>query len=168
MTKPDRKESPCIAAATRAASRRLTQLYDEIMAPSGLRVTQYHLLSELERGQDHPPTVSELAELVTMERSALGQTLRPLERDGLVKIARDPHDARRRPLLLTPAGQRTVTRGRRYWARAHRLFERYFGAVALADLRSTLRHIAQDPSLPESFRVYQEAQSPARSPKEKQ
>ena len=31
-----RSDSPCIVAAMRAATRRLTQLYDEAMAPTGL------------------------------------------------------------------------------------------------------------------------------------
>jgi DNA-binding MarR family transcriptional regulator len=115
-----RSASPCITAAMRAASRRLTLLYDEVMAPSGLRVTQYHLLSELERRASEPPTVSEFAETLTMERSALGQTLRPLARDGLITLGRDEHDGRRRPVELTPAGKDAVAKGRRNWAKAHK------------------------------------------------
>src|SRR5215469_5278154 len=89
MSQLPRSASPCIAAAMRAASRRLTMLYDEMLAPSGLRVTQYHVLSELERQASEPPTVSDLAEILTMERSALGQTLLPLEREGLIIVGRD-------------------------------------------------------------------------------
>jgi len=143
--------SPCIATATRAAARRLTQLYDEVMAPSGLRVTQYHLLSELERRATEPPTVGELATILTIERSALGQTLRPLERDGLVELHRDERDGRRRPIALTATGEKAVSAARPYWAQAHDLFERYFGSAALAELRTTLRGIATDPDLPRAF-----------------
>ena len=39
--KPTCGESPCIATAMRKASRRLSQLYDDALAPSGLRATQY-------------------------------------------------------------------------------------------------------------------------------
>src|SRR5215467_366963 len=105
MSYSPRSASPCITAAMRAASRRLTMLYDELMAPSGLRVTQFHILSELKRRASAPPTVSELAEILTMERSALGQTLRTLERDGFVALGRDEHDGRRRPVTLTAAGK---------------------------------------------------------------
>ena len=42
MSVPARSASPCVAAAMRAASRRLTLLYDEVMAPSGLRVPVQH------------------------------------------------------------------------------------------------------------------------------
>jgi DNA-binding MarR family transcriptional regulator len=152
MSLPLRSGSPCIAAALRAASRRLTLLYDEVMAPSGLRLTQFNILSELERRSSEPPTVSELAEILTIERSALGQTLRPLESAGLVALDRDARDGRRRPVRLTPAGRKAVVRGRPYWEKAHARFSRFFGdAAALAELRSTLRDIAENPALAEAF-----------------
>jgi DNA-binding MarR family transcriptional regulator len=144
-------ESPCIVAAMRAATRRLTQLYDEAMAPTGLRVTQFHILSELDRRSADPPTVGELAEVLTMERSALGQTLRPLERAGFIDLGQDERDGRRRPIKLTKAGKDKVVRGRRYWAGAHEKFERFFGDGRLALLRETLRGIAESPHLPDAF-----------------
>jgi DNA-binding MarR family transcriptional regulator len=151
MSNSLRSASPCIAGAMRAASRRLTMLFDEVMAPSGLRVTQYHVLSELERRKSEPPTVSELAEILIMERSALGQTLRLLERDGFIALGRDEHDGRRKPIELTRAGKDAVARARRYWAKAHERFEQFFGEAALAALRTTLRGIAEDPDLSEVF-----------------
>ena len=87
--------------------------------------------------------MSELAEILTMERSALGQTLRPLERDGLIELGRDDRDGRRRPVRLTEAGHDAVARARPYWAEAHRRFAGSFGDAALADLRATLRGIAE-------------------------
>jgi DNA-binding MarR family transcriptional regulator len=154
MSNAPHSASPCITAALRAASRRLTLLYDEVMAPSGLRVTQFHILSELERRSSEPPTVSELAEILTMERSALGQTLRPLERDGLIALGRDEHDGRRRPVELTAAGKGAIARGRPYWTKAHKRFERFFGDdTGLAALRTTLREIAEDPALSDAIKT---------------
>jgi len=153
MSNAPHSASPCIAAALRAASRRLTLLYDEVMAPSGLRVTQFHILSELERRASEPPTVSELAEILTMERSALGQTLRPLERGGLIALGRDEHDGRRRPVELTAAGKGAIARGRPYWTKAHKRFERFFGGTGLAALRTTLRELAEDPDLSDAFKT---------------
>jgi DNA-binding MarR family transcriptional regulator len=146
-----RSESPCIVAAMRAATRRLTQLYDEAMAPTGLRVTQFHVLSELGRRSADPPTVGELAEILTMERSALGQTLRPLARDGLIDLGKDERDGRRRPITLTKAGKDKVVSGRRYWADAHKKFKHFFGENQLVGLRETLRDIAESEQLPEAF-----------------
>jgi len=152
MSLPLRSASPCIAAAMRAASRRLTLLYDEVMAPSGLRLTQFNILGELERRISEPPTVSELAEILTLERSALGQALRTLEGDGLVALGRDQHDARRRPVRLTQAGRKAAARARPYWEKAHAQFSRFYGdAAALSALRSTLRDIAENPGLDDAF-----------------
>jgi DNA-binding MarR family transcriptional regulator len=152
VKRPFRSESPCIVAAMRAATRRVTQLYDEAMAPTGLRVTQFHILSELERRSADPPTVGELAEILTMERSALGQTLRPLARDGFIDLGQDERDGRRRPIKLTKAGKDKVVRGRRYWAGAHEKFGHFFGDNQLVVLRETLRDIAESAQLPEAFR----------------
>jgi DNA-binding MarR family transcriptional regulator len=151
MSKPLHSTSPCILSAMRAASRRVTLLYDEVMAPSGLRVTQYHILAELDRQASEPPTVSELAEILIMERSALGQTLRPLERDGLIALGRDARDGRRRPVQLTRAGKDALARGRRYWAKANERFHRFFGDKELAALRTTLRAVAENPGLSDAL-----------------
>lgn len=152
MSLPSRSASLCIAAAMRAASRRLTLLYDEVMAPCGLRLTQFGILAELERRASEPPTVSELAEILVIERSALGQTLRTLEKAGLVTLDRDRQDGRRRPVRLTKAGQKAVVRGRPYWKKAHTQFTQFFGnPAAFAELRSTLRDIAEDPALAATF-----------------
>jgi DNA-binding MarR family transcriptional regulator len=148
-----RSHSPCIVAAMRAATRRLTQLYDEAMAPTGLRVTQFHILSELNRRSADPPTVGELAEILIMERSALGQTLRPLERDGFIDLGHDERDGRRRPIKLTRKGKDKVASGRRHWAAAHEKFEQFFGDSELVHLRETLRGIAESPQLPDAFQA---------------
>jgi DNA-binding MarR family transcriptional regulator len=135
----------------RAAARRLTQLYDEAMAPTGLRVTQFNVLSELERRSADPPTIGELAEILTMERSALGQMLRPLARDGFIDLGEDEWDGRRRLIKLTKAGKDKVVRGRRYWAGAHEEFKQFFGDNQFVALRETLRDIAESAELTEAF-----------------
>lgn len=151
MKRSFHSESPCIVAALRAATRRLTQLYDEAMAPTGLRVTQFNILAELERRSADPPTVGELAEILIMERSALGQTLRPLVRDGFIDLGRDKRDGRRRPIKLTRKGKDKVLSGRPHWADAHGKFKDFFGDEQLVVLRETLRDIAESPRLPEAF-----------------
>ena len=76
----------CNCAALRKASRRLSQLYDSALAPSGLKSTQFAMLAEIERRTDEPPTIRDLADALVMDQSTIGQNLRPLERDGLVSL----------------------------------------------------------------------------------
>ena len=149
MTHPDPPVAPsaCTATALRKASRRITQLYDEALAPSGLRSTQYAVLSELQRRGPQPPSLQALADALVMDRSALGHTLRPLERDGLVALRTDLDDARRRQIALTAEGLARFTEAKSLWAVAQRRFHRLFGAAEAQALRDTLLRIANDERL---------------------
>jgi DNA-binding MarR family transcriptional regulator len=148
MAETMRPETPCVAAAMRKAARKLTLLYDTVMADTGLRITQYSILSELERWADGTaPTLTELAEILVMERSALGQTLKPLLRDGLVDMTEDPADRRRRAITLTSRGKRIFAKARPRWDIAQQLFRDSFGDGESVALRATLLRIAKDPRL---------------------
>ena len=41
--------SPCVCSTLRMVSRAVTQLYDDILRPSGLRVTQFSILAAIAR-----------------------------------------------------------------------------------------------------------------------
>ncbi len=140
-------ESPCIAAAIRKASRRLTQLYDGALAPCGLRSTQYTLLTELARHARMPPTMTELAAALVMDRSALGHNLKPLKRDGLIAFIASEDDARRRCVMLTTQGKAKIRKARKYWQIAQDRFDNIFGKRASATLRATMLGIARDARL---------------------
>lgn len=139
--------SACSATALRKASRRLTQLYDDALSPYSLRSTQYAILVELERRAAALPTLQELADALVMDRSALGHTLRPLERDGLIEIRQGTQDRRRRYVALTPAGDGKRTEAKPGWQAAQRQFHAAFGHDKAHALRSTLLAIANDERL---------------------
>src|ERR1700692_1350648 len=107
------EESPCNATAMRKATRRMTQLYDDALAPAGLRSTQYAILEELNRQADAPPTMGELAEALGLDGSALGHNLRPLERDGFIALAAGDDDRRTRRVVLTATGRAKFAQARR-------------------------------------------------------
>jgi DNA-binding MarR family transcriptional regulator len=129
----------CHCFAVRSAARHVTQLYDQFLAPSGLRATQYSILSRLKRLG--PLTINALAEEMVMDRTTLGRNILPLERDGLVRIEPTPTDRRAKEVRLTAAGERRLETARKGWAAAQGSFEAAFGAKRAADLRATLRAI---------------------------
>ena len=139
--------SVCSATALRKASRRITQLYDTALAPAGLTVTQYSLLSELLRRGENAPTVTDLAAAMVMDRSGLGHTLIPLERDGLVALAVNSSDARSRHVVLTMRGKALQKKATAMWARAQKTFADAVGRREAAKLQSTLLAIAHDARL---------------------
>src|SRR5882762_10873628 len=88
----------CSCTALRKATRRVSQLYDAALEPCGLRTTQRAILNHIARAG--APPLGELAEALVMDRGALTHNLKPLERDGLVKIEIDPQDRRNRRVAL--------------------------------------------------------------------
>jgi DNA-binding MarR family transcriptional regulator len=141
---PDR---PCNATAMRKASRRLTQLYDDALEPSGLRSTQFAILSELNRRSDAPPTMRELADALVMDRSALGHNLRPLERDGFIALKQSTEDRRRQHVVITAAGRAKHRVAKRLWQVAQDHFYKVFGKAEAEQLRATLLNIAHEERL---------------------
>ena len=117
-------ESPCNCGAIRQAARRVTRLYDQALAPSGLRITQYPILSWLV--SSGPMTMNVLADRLVMDRATLGHNLRPLEAQGLVTMAAG-EDRRSRVVSLTEAGRRKLSEARPAWKAAQKTFEAAFG-----------------------------------------
>ena len=129
----------CNCSSLRQAARHVSRLYDRALAPAGLGVNQYTILSRLERFG--PLSQRELAERLVMDRSTLGHLLRPLTGRGLIDIAPDPDDGRRKRLSLSAAGRRTLHEAWSLWADAQRRFEREFGSEPASGLRVTLAHV---------------------------
>ncbi len=111
-TPPIGPGSPCTCVRLRQAMRRVTQLYDQILKPSGLRVTQFSLLARLVRSE--PIALLELARRLGMDRTTLTRNLEPLARQGLVEIVAGA-DRRQRVARLTAAGEAAWERGWTYW-----------------------------------------------------
>jgi DNA-binding MarR family transcriptional regulator len=136
----------CFATSVRKASRRLTQLYDDALAPSGLRSTQYSILSEL-AARSAAPTLTELAEAMVSDRSSLGHALRPLVRDGYVTLRRGETDRRTQQIALTNRGDKKYREAREYWRTAQQAFVSLYGDKWSEAFRAAVLTIAQDDRL---------------------
>jgi DNA-binding MarR family transcriptional regulator len=129
----------CNCSALRKASRRISQLYDVALAPSGLKTTQRTILAEI--GRSEPTTVGSLAEALVMDPGALAHTLKPLERDGLVRIKIDPDDRRSRSITLTARGRRRLAATEKLWVNAQHAFEEALGDAESEALRNAMRRL---------------------------
>jgi len=136
------QRTPCNCTALRKATRRVSQLYDSVLEPCGLRTTQRAILSHIAR--TGTPPLGELAGALVMDRGALTHNLKPLERDGLVEIGVDPDDRRNRRVALTPAGRRKLAESEVLWKRAQEGFEVAFGATKSAALRKALEYVVSE------------------------
>jgi len=134
---PDIDECNCFAV--RKAARRLSRLYDDILQPAGLRITQFTILAVLAKISG--ASVNELAELLDLERTAMGKTLGPLERDGLIRIEPSPVDARSRVVKLTSKGTRVFQDAVPLWRQAQQQLAELNGTRWIDALRSSLSEI---------------------------
>jgi DNA-binding MarR family transcriptional regulator len=105
----------CNCYAVRAAARHVSQFYDQVLAPTGLRTTQFSMLAKLKRRG--PLSINALAAEMVMDRTTLGRNILPLQRDGLVKIEPDAADRRAKALRLTKAGEKRLAGGARAMGR---------------------------------------------------
>ncbi|MDA9492723.1 MarR family winged helix-turn-helix transcriptional regulator [Bradyrhizobium sp. CCBAU 11361] len=147
----DLQQVACTNTALRRASRRLGQLYDEALAPTGLRGTQVSLLTQIDamtlptnRGNAAGPTLQALASQLSLRVSGITHALAPLVRDGLVELVQDTLDARVKHALLTSRGRARLAKAVEHWAIANRHVEKIMGSAKTAKLRELADQISME------------------------
>ena len=128
----------CYCFRARRVSRGLTRLYDEALRPLGVQTSQLSLLVVVAMAPDDGAPLGMMADVLLMDRTTLSRNLRPLEKAGLLRVARSPADKRAKLVLLTPAGQRVVTKSLPLWRAAQRKIAAAMGSGPAAQLRTQL------------------------------
>lgn len=126
----------CYCTTLREATRKLTAVYDDALAPTGVNVAQFSLLRTLERSA--PLTLTEFGRLSELDRSTIGRNVKILERMGLVAL-RAGDDRRESVAVLSKAGRRILANGAPLWESAQKTVETKLGAEAAAYLRQTVQ-----------------------------
>jgi DNA-binding MarR family transcriptional regulator len=126
----------CLCLHLQRAARALARRFDEALRPVGLTNGQFSLLMALNRPK--PPAMRPVAQLLAMDRTTLTAALKPLQRDGLVKIVADPEDRRSHLLLLTDKGYELLALAVPIWRDTHTTIEARLPALSLDALRAAL------------------------------
>lgn len=121
----------------RKATRRVSQIYDRHLEPSGLTITQFGLLAYL--ASTDGTTIGALAEKLAMDPTTLTRNLRPLIRDGLVVHEPDRRDRRVRCVSLSTAGREAYSSARPLWRAAQNQI-----TAAIGDDETTALHTQLD------------------------
>jgi len=108
----------------RRASQAITEVYDEFLEPSNLKLGQFSLLKHI--NQLGPISVSDLALIMRLDRTTLVRNLKPLEKDGLVEDI-SAEGTRNRQLKLTAKGIETYRLAEKLWEKAQNFLEEYLG-----------------------------------------
>ena len=107
----------CACFNIRKASRVVTQHYDEMMSPTGLRGTQFSIL--VVASIFGKITISVLADKLVMDRTTLTRNLKPLEKQGMIQVV-PGQDRRTRAVRLTESGQQTLAEALPLWQAAQK------------------------------------------------
>jgi DNA-binding MarR family transcriptional regulator len=135
MANPKRTPQGCTNLKLKQASRLVARHYETFVGPTGLRNTQYSLLSFVVRLG--PIRAGELAEAMRLSASTLSRNLQPLVERGLVAI--EPgDDARSRIVSATPEGHALRAEGQKAWKRAQLALNARLGADRVVALHALL------------------------------
>lgn len=123
----------CTNLKLRQLMRRLAQHYDTEMGKSGLKTTQYSLLSYVVRlGPIRPGA---LAQSMCMDASTLTRNLKPLIAAGWVELGAGG-DARSRLVAATELGQAKRQQAQRHWRAAQEALNQALGPERVVALHA--------------------------------
>lgn len=120
-------KTPCLCASLRKATRVITRRYDEYLKPSGLKITQYSVLANINRNPG--VTVSELANLMVMDQTTMTRNLQVLEKQGYLEIKEDVNDQRAKSIFISEAGKKKFKEAQPYWEEAQLELEKNLGKL---------------------------------------
>lgn len=122
----------CTGASVRRLARRITSFYERRM--HGLKLSQYSVLQHLSA---EPRSLRQLSRRLEMDRTTLTRNLKPLIAKGWVGET-SGDDARRRLVMLTPAGLRLRRRAHEDWKVAQHALDKELGHDFIAALHRQL------------------------------
>ena len=131
----------CACDQLRRATRGVTQLYDNGMTGSGLKVTQLPIFVGLASAGDMPLTV--LADRLALDRTTLTRNLRVLEDRGLIRTYEADDDARVRMVSMTLEGSTVLTAALERWEQVQERVESRFGRDRLKALGDELAALSK-------------------------
>jgi DNA-binding MarR family transcriptional regulator len=131
----------CLCLHVQRAARALARHFDDVFRPLGLTGGQYSLLMSL--NQPEPPTITETAAFLAMDRTTLTAALKPLKRRQLITVKPDKEDRRSRRLMLTPTGQAVLAKAYALWAVAHGEVEATVSPSGAGPMRDELSRLVR-------------------------
>ncbi len=130
----------CVDFNLRRAARKVTKAFDEALRPSGLKITQFSLLTAayLQENQN----VGRLAELMGTDRTTLSRNLKLLEKRGLVRL--EPGEDRREVRVsLTQEGLDAMEKAAPFWHEAQEQMVQGLGELRWEAMLAELRMLGK-------------------------
>ena len=147
----------CACTTIRRASRAITQLYDLVLSPTGLRATQFVILAAI--GREGKIAQCRLAEEYAVSVETLSRRLASLRRKGLVHLS-DGSPHHQHVYTLTNLGRRELERSTPHWNRAQARLTATVGEANLKLLCDICEHLVAGARHAQVLRMPNYAPSP--------
>lgn len=132
---PPQKPQGCTNLKLRQLMRRVAQHYDDEVGKSGLKGTQYSLLSFVVKME--PVRAVDLAAAMKLNTSTLSRNLQPLVASGLLEVGPGA-DARSRLIVATDAGRDKRREAQQRWRVAQESINQVLGAQRVVALHALI------------------------------
>jgi DNA-binding MarR family transcriptional regulator len=130
----------CICINLRRATQMVTQYYDQLLAPSGLKLTQFSLLHQIRRRE--PVSIIELARVTGLDRTTMGKNLQLIARSDLISLSAG-EDRRERIAQMTSKGQQALEMAYPLWKNTQATITATLGEEQLGAFMSLLTEVEE-------------------------
>jgi DNA-binding MarR family transcriptional regulator len=131
----------CLCFHTRKASRAITQVFDHILAPTGLKATQLSLLMVVSARE--PLRIGDLADALVSDSTTVSRTIKPLIKAGLIQDSTDSQDRRIKRISLSSSGHAALERALPLWQDAQSHIAKQLGGSTVQTLLPALESAAK-------------------------
>jgi DNA-binding MarR family transcriptional regulator len=131
----------CHCTTLRYVAQTLTEVYDRVLAPGGLKVTQYVLLESILQ-EEAEQSITDLAHKLGSDRSTIGRNVRVLARNGLVSLSRGS-DRREHTVHVTEKGREAVALASPLWQKSQTAVVETLGEDQLKMLKTLLSQLEE-------------------------
>ncbi len=129
----------CVCFNIRKSTRLLTAHYDRVLIPTGLKATQFSLLMTVLL--QNSASVSQLANMLGMDRTTLSRNVRVLSQKGLLYVSTGEEDRREQRIGLTVKGREAIDQAIPFWEEAQAEVVARFGEEWVQGFLSNLKQL---------------------------
>ena len=122
----------CLASRIRRLNRQVTAIYDDVLRPLGLKVSQLNVMALI--AKKGSCTASEVGSILQLEKSTLSRNLDRLRKQGWIEVEAG-EDGRSRLLSVSSSGKRLLSRALPRWREAQRRTRKLLGNSAVDAIR---------------------------------
>jgi DNA-binding MarR family transcriptional regulator len=129
----------CVAVKLRLLNRAISSIYDDVLRPLGLKVSQLNILVATAKMRLARP--GQMCEALCLDESTLSRNVDRMRAKGWLENVPDQEDARQQPFRLTKSGTRLLEKAIPAWEFAQHQAEALLGEPGLQALKLAVQAV---------------------------